>query len=683
MFAQMQQQDVFSWTALIGAYAQQRQGKKAFDLFQQMRLQGVMPNKFAFVSLLPACDSQTALADGKQIHALIVGCELESDVVLGTTLVNMYAKCGGVEYAKDMFDSMCERNVVSWTAIITAYAQQRKGKQALQLFHQMLLEGIIPDNVTFISILDGCAGLAEVSHIHVYTLVTGYESDVVIGNAFITLYAKCGCPLAAWKTFHTMHERTVVSWTAIIAAYTEHGFAKEALQFFHRMHLEGVTPNQVTLTCILSACGNLDTLVEGKRMHARTVGSEFESDVVVGNAILNLYSRCGSLEDAESMFERMPSRDVISWNIMITAHAQHGQGREAFRLLEQMWQECLIPDKVTFINILEACRSQAALDEGIRIHCYILDQEFEIDDLLGTALIDMYAKCGSLEAAWRVFENMQERDLILWTTMIAAYAHNGHCKEALHLLHQMWLEGLMLNMVIMLSIMMACGNLVDLSEGKQMHARIVPCELEVDVIIGTGLVNMYGRCGTSAEARQVFDKLSKHSVSLWNAMILAYAQNGQGEEALWLFQQMQQEGIIPDEITFSSILTACSHAGLVEEGCHYFVCLVQDHSIKSAMDHYVCMVDLLGRAGQLDEVENLIQNAPFAPTATLWISLLGSCRLHFDMDRGERAAKHTFKLVPDNAIPYVMLSNIYAASRRMDDAMPIRKISEEVTWRSR
>lgn len=680
LFGKMEERDVFSWSAMIEGYAQHGQARTAFQLFQRMHLEGIIPNKFTFLSILPVFASQPALSDGKHIHALILGSELVLDAFLGTSLINMYKKCEALVSARGAFDDMHDhsRNVVAWTAIVAAYVQQDGGKQAIQLFQQMLLEGVIPDKIFFVSIFDGCTSLTEVTHMHAYSAVTGYDSDVIVKNALVNMYAKFHNFHNARRTFQDMSERTVVSWTTMISAYTQCGLAKEALQFFQQMLLECVIPDNVTFVNVLAACAKLDALIEGKRMHSCTLGTDFVLDVAVHNAILYLYGKSGNLSNARRVFDSMFKRDLISWNAMIAAYGQHGQVRESFRLFQRMCQDALTPDKVTFISLLEGCTRQEALAEGTWVHCHLLDKGFKLDAVVGTALIDMYGKCGSFDTACNVFENMQERDLITWTAMIAACVHNEQNRVALRLFQQLQMEAMMPNRVTFVSVILACGNQADQKEGKLMHVRVVACDSEEDVIVGTALVDFYSKCGNVEEARRLFDNLPARDIFSWNAMITAYAQHGDAEGAFWLFQHMQPQGMLPDEVTLAVILCACSHAGLVTEAYHYFASITTKYSIKPLVDYCIRMVDLLARAGQLSDGENLTNKMPYQPSGTLWATLLGACSSHSDVDRGERAASHAFELAPGNAISYVALSNLYAASDRLVDVVDFGNMLEEV-----
>lgn len=336
-----------------------------------------------------------------------------------------------------------------------------------------------------------------------------------------------------------------------------------------------------------------------------------------------------------------------------------------------------MPNEVTYTSILDACSNVVVLSEAEQMHMYIVSSGFESDCLVGTALVNMYAKCSSLEKAQRMFSRLHEPDSVSWSTILAAYSQHGQGKEALQISQQMLMEGMMLDKVSFIGILDACANLAALAAGKQIHCCIVDGGFELDVVVGTALVFMYGKCGIVQDALRIFEKMPEHNVVSWNAMIGTYAQHGQRKEALQFFKQMQQQGLRPDNRTFLNILCAFRHTGLVNEGCSYFACMSRVFCILPAVEHYNCLIDLLGRAGRLDEGEDLINSMPCKPTVASWMTLLGACRMHLDVELGEQAAEHVFKMDPENVAAFVSLCNIYSAAGMWNLVAKVRKTIEE------
>jgi len=376
----------------------------------------------------------------------------------------------------------------------------------------------------------------------------------------------------------------------------------------------------------------------------------------------------------QTVFDEMLERDGISWNVMIAGCARYGHSKEALSFFLQMQQAGMKPTPFTFASTLSACASLSELEKGKQIHIHIIRDEFDSNIILGNALIDMYAKCGCLEDAVKVFDKMPERDVVSWNALIAGNSRHGKGDGALKLFSEMRCLGLKPTQCTLASLLSACASVATLGMGKQIHVHNIQTGFESNVFAGSALLDMYAKCGSIDDARRVFDNILDRNAVSWTSMIIGYAQNGCGEEALQIFEQMLLVGMKPDNITFVGVLTACSHAGLVDEAHYYFDSMSQDHSITPTVDHYTCMIDLFGRAGLLDKVEDFIDNMPFEPDAFMWGSVLGACRIHGNLKLAKLAAEHHFELEPDNAAPYVLLSNIYASNGKWEDVAEVRKI---------
>jgi pentatricopeptide repeat protein len=326
----------------------------------------------------------------------------------------------------------------------------------------------------------------------------------------------------------------------------------------------------------------------------------------------------------------------------------------------------LQPDPVTFVGVLNACASTAALNEGRRTHEQIVQSGYDSNVFVGNSLVDMYAKCGSMEEAWRVFKKMPSHDVVSWNVMILGHVKCGQGQKAMELFQEMQLEGVPPSPVTFVGFLNACASVLALEEGRCAHEQIVQSGCESDIFVQSSLIDMYAKCGSMEEAWSVFKKMpSCHAVG-WTAMLNGYAIHGHGQEAIAHFEQMCEEGVELDNIALVCLLSACSHAGLVDEGLCYFNSMGSVYSISPTVEHYACMVDLLGRAGYLQEAEGFISMLPSQASPSLWRSLLGACRIHGDVDMGECIAKQLLKLDPRNATGYVLLSNVYAAGGKWD-----------------
>eukprot|EP01018_Ginkgo_biloba_P008645 Gb_28764 [translate_table: standard] len=434
---------------------------------------------------------------------------------------------------------------------------------------------------------------------------------------------------------------------------------------------------ELNILDILQECINTRSLANGKTVHAYIIKTALPTNVLQTNHLINMYAKCGSVNDARHVFDKMSERSLVSWNTIVAAYTQSGYSVEAIKVVWKMQQEGIRQDKFTFTSVLRACASLTAVAEGKQVHSLIIKTGLEANVFVESALVDMYAKCGSTKDARQVFDKMPERNVVSWNTMIAGYAQNGQAEKALKIFWQVQRVGMDQNQFTLSSALSACASLAALEEGYQVHTVTIKTGFQFDVFVGSALVDMYAKCGTIEDAHTVFGKMPLRNVVSWNAMIAGFAQHGLGNETLEKFEEMQQAGMEPNNITFVCVLSACSHAGLVDEGQLYFDSMVRDHGIKPRVHHYACMVDLLGRAGRVQEAEELINKMPCEPNAAVWGSLLGACRIHGNIELAKRAAECLFKLEPQNAGNHVLLSNIYAAAGRWDEAARVWKMMKD------
>eukprot|EP01018_Ginkgo_biloba_P036926 Gb_11578 [translate_table: standard] len=686
---------------------EQGQLQEALDILHSMKSPGMPADSSPYASLLQGCVNKKALPEGKLVHSHMIETGFKPDIYLETKLVIMYAKCANLECARQVFEEMPERNTVSWSAMITgyaqtghfdealklfqempernvvvwtaliaAYAQNGNSNEALRFFRKMQIAGVKPNLVTFASVLSACTNVASLEHgteVHGDIIRSGFEPDIFVENALVNMYAKCGSIKDARQMFDKMPRQNVVSVNAMIAAYTSDGLCQEALTLFYRMQQRGVQPDQYTFSSVLPACARLGALEHGKKVHEDIMRSGFQSNAFVGSSLIDMYVKCGSIENARKVFDQMLRRNVVSWNAMIAGYAQNGNFDEALNLFGQMQLRGVKPDLVSWSVIIAGYAHSGNVDEAVKLFQKMPEQNV----VSCTAMISGYAQNGLVDDALKLFEQMPERNVVSWTAMITGYTQNGCFYEALEIFRQMQLTDMKPNSVSFASVLPACANLAALEHGHEVNEAIIRSGFQSDIFVENALIDMYAKCGSIKDARKVFDKMCRKDAISWNAMIVGYAMHYCGKEALELFKEMQHSSIKPDRITFVGVLSACCHAGLVDDGRLYFDRMSQDYNITPTLDHYCCMVDLLGRSGHLDEAENFISKMPMEPDAAVWGSLLGACRVHTNVELGERVAERLFESDPKNAAHYVLLSNIYAAAGRWDDVEKVRKMMKD------
>ncbi|KAJ9184504.1 hypothetical protein P3X46_004219 [Hevea brasiliensis] len=410
----------------------------------------------------------------------------------------------------------------------------------------------------------------------------------------------------------------------------------------------------------ISTLMNCKNLFQIKQVHALVTTNGMLHSLTVANKLLYEYAHHRDLADASVLFDKMGERDCVSWSVLIGGFAKVGDYMHCLETFRELIRYGVQPDNYTLPFVIKACRDKMGLMIGRLVHCIVMKYGFHLDRFVCASLVDMYAKCGVIEDAKQLFDKMSSKDLVTWTVMIGAYAECGNANESLVLFDQMREEGFVPDEIAMVAIVNACAKLCAMNKARQVHDYVNRSKISMGVILGTAMIDMYAKCGSVDSAREIFDRMQQKNFISWSAMIAAYGYHGQGKKALELFPMMLSSGIKPNNITFVSLLYACSHSGLVEDG----------PDIK----HYTCMVDLLGRAGRLNEALGFIENTTVEKDEGLWSALLGACRIHKDIDLAEKAAKSLFELRPQNPGPYILLSNIYANAGRSKDVAKVRDL---------
>ncbi|KAH7374045.1 hypothetical protein KP509_17G084900 [Ceratopteris richardii] len=680
-FAEMPCRSICAWNHMIGLHLRCGQSMHAQHLYEQMLQEGMLPDKITYISMISVFTSLNLVDQGKRINARVVANRCERQVAVATSLINHYGKCGDANRALCLFDELPRRDAVTWSALISGYKQNKHGREVLQFFEQMLMEGVLPSKSVFACTLSACTSqvsLCQGKHMHVYVIHTDLEMEFIVSNALVRMYSECGSLKDARELFDILSSKNVDTSNAMLAAYSQHGCLNNAIKLLGEMKHEGFEIDLINYIHLIDVCGRKAALLEGKQMHACIQRSPYRGSVTVGNALVSMYGRCQSLDNAQSVFDEMPERDVISWNAMISAYVQNGVRRQAMQIFHQMQQAGVMPNKVTFICILDAVSSQADFLETRWLQARLQYDEFYSDVVVATSLITMYGKIGDLTGVVNTFDLLPAPNVISWTAMISAYAFNGNEIEALQMYEQMLQHGMVPDVVTFLNVIVSCTSLMALYTGKTMHVRAQYCGSEVDVAVYNGLVNMYGKCGDLHAACNTFNGISACNLASWNVMMSLYAQHGLVDGALFLLEQMHQCEVAPDRITYVTYLSACSHGGLLKEaiGCLLYIDK-DDSELKPSLEHYDCVVDLLGRAGHSCEAEAVVKLLPFQPSPLSWMTLLTVCRSLLDIERGICAANHVFEVDPEDHVPYVMLANIYTAVGREEDAERILRLIED------
>ncbi|XP_024515292.1 pentatricopeptide repeat-containing protein At2g33680-like [Selaginella moellendorffii] len=659
--------------------------------YHEIRERGQKPGIGITLAALKVCRGSNDLKAGRKIHADLVESGDISSVLVASTLVDMYAKCGSLVEARKVFESMENHDVVSWNSMIQGYVQGGDGRTALDLYSRMQEQGkCAPNRVTVLAALKACVSLAgdgknsgnggggnsgwlkRGREIHSQAAKSGDDLDAFVGTSLIDMYAKCGSMDEARQVFESLHHRCVQSWNCLILRYAQKGDGQVAWELFSRMNSEGYEPDSITLLAALKACASLaeeeqgefvsgklvkaESLEKARSVHSQADKSGALRNAYVSNALIDFYAKFGSLEDAHKVFKTMPQRTVVSWNSIILGYAQSGEEKAALDLYSSMKDEGgVAANRVTLLAALKACAGLAGKEDGKQVdgkiikveslkrgralHSQAVETMKKLDVFVESSLVDLYAKCGSLGDACRIFESMEARSMVSWNCIILGLAQSGFPNAALRYYCRMRNEGCLPNAVTFVAVLKACGVLAALELGKRVQDELMLAGFGEDPFVATSLIDFFGKCGSIVDAEK-----------------------GDSERVFDLFEKMQEDKLRPNEVTFLSVLTACSHAGLVEEGKGYFRRMSSEFGIAPRIRHYTCMVDLLGRANQLDEAVAMVKKMACEPDVVIYTALLSSCWKWKNTEVGRFAFEEVMKMDSKNTLAYALMANVYSAA---------------------
>ncbi|KAE7998010.1 hypothetical protein FH972_002590 [Carpinus fangiana] len=525
-------------------------------------------------------------------------------------------------------------------------------------------------------LLLACKDKASIAKVHALMVLTGLFDHGNFSGRVILSYARTGDIVSARKVFDLLPQRGINTWNAMVIAYSHKEYPVEVLNLYRRLILEGVRPDSSTFTVALKACMSLSDLKKGEEIWCRAVDCGYEFDVFVGSSVLNLYAKCGKMDEAIAVFDKMPRRDLVCWTTMISGFAQSGRPIEAVDMYRLMQKEGIEGDGIVMVGLIQACSNLGDSKLGPCVHGYLIRRDLPMDVVVQTSLLDMYAKNGHLGLACRVFKKMPCKNVVSWGALISGFAQNGFAGNALEFLIEMQSCGYKPDLVSLLGALLACSQVGFLKLGKSVHGYIVR-RLDFDQVLGTAVIDLYSKCGALSGARTLFNQIKSKDLISWNAMITSYGIHGHGKEALSLFLEMTKTNLKPDHATFASLLSAFSHSGLVQEGQYWFNLMVSKYNIPPAEKHYACMVDLLARAGRVEEARELIDSMNTNPGLAVWVALLAGCCKNGKLLIGEIAAKKVLELNPDDLGVYALVSNYYGKARKWEEVAGVRKIMKK------
>lgn len=683
LFDKMPLRNLYSWTAILSVYIDHGFFEEAFILFQELLYDDVQLDFFLFPVVLKICYGLGVLELGRQLHGILLKHQFVTNMYVGNALIDTYGKCGSLDDAKKVLEGMPKRdcvswnsiitacaanglvyealdllqnmssgdltpNLVSWSAVIAGFAQNGYDEEAIQLLSKMQAAGLEPNARTLASVIPSCARLRRLSlgkELHGYIIRHDSMSNAFVVNGLLDMYRRCGDMNSAFKLFSKVSRKCSASYNTMIAGYSENGNIFKAKGLFDQMEQEGV-------------------------------------------------ERCR-----------------ISWNSMISGYVDNFLFDKALSLFQDLLKNGIAPDSFTLGSVLTACSDMASIQLGKEIHTQAIVRGLQTNSFVGGALVEMYFKCQDIVSAQRAFDEVSERDVATWNALIsgygrcnqiekiqellqrmirdgfdpnvytwngilAGYVENSHYDSALQLFTEMQNSDLRPDIYTVGIILTACSKLATIQRGKQVHAYSIRAGHDSDVHIGAALVDMYAKCGSIKYCLLAYNRISNPNLVSHNAILTAYAMHGHGEEGIAHFRRMLAGKVRPDHVTFLSVLSSCVHVGSIEMG-HECFSLMETYNLTPTLKHYTCMVDLLSRAGKLNEAYELIKKMPMEGDSVMWSALLGGCFIHGEVALGEIAAKHLIELEPNNTGNYVLLANLYASIGRWYDLAQTRQMMQD------
>lgn len=636
-----------------------------------------------FHPILKACQNLTFFANGYSIHAsLIKNGMFVSYTSIQNSLMDFYIKARNFKLALAIFDEMKIKDSISWNIVINcSFNQDGFLRNGLFLFSKAIGTGVFEPNVAnLVLVIQECRDFYEGLMIHCYVIKNGFYSVCSVQNSLLRFYVVEFGVGVARLLFDEMRERDVVSWSVMIGGYAQNGEARVALELFQEMVSEsGNEVDGQMMVSVLQACIRLGNFGVGRLYHGFVICRGLNFDLFVGNSLIDMYSKYSDPDSALEVFTEMPQRNLVSWNSMLSGFVHNKKYGEAISVFCSMSEKDIQVDEITIVNLLQICKHLLDPYYCRSIHCAVIRKGYELNKLVVNSLIDVYSKCNLITHAWLLFNQVTGQDTITWSTMIAGFTHCGLPQEAITVFKEMNSVRATPNTITMVNLLEACSSSGELNISKWAHAIAIRRGLASEVVVGTAILDMYAKCGAIEKSRKVFDQISQKNIVSWSAMIAAYGMNGLAHNSLTLFREMKLQGLKPNEVTALSILSACSHGGLVEEGISLFRELFQDHDIDLSLEHYSCMVDLLGRAGRLDRAVDLMEtmSESLKPGASAWGALLSACRRYGNSELGIQAVSQVLPLEPSNSAVYMLASNMFAAEGLWNDSARMRMLVKE------
>ncbi|PWA62945.1 Pentatricopeptide repeat-containing protein [Artemisia annua] len=663
--------------------------RDAFNVFDEMPMRN---NGDLMHSLCRVIKASNNIEKGYFVHDYVKRKGFENHIIVMNSLISMYVKMGRMDLAQQVFDDVVVKDIVSWNSLLTGYAQKQNWPRVFDLFLCLRqADNLVPNVVTYLALLLSVGHANEVGigmSFHGHLISIGLYSNVQLGTAIFYMYAKCDRLDYAVVVFEQdLINKSLVSWNALIATYKQKGYDAEAADIYERLVLEpDIKPDSFSFANVLPAYGRLGYIQRIKSIHSVIIkrGLDMKGDVVLSTAMLDAYGKCSDVKAAKFLFDCIHQPTTATWNALIAVYNLSDEIENGLNIFGQMVRHKVSLDPITMVTLFQSCGQMGSLKHGKMIHGFSLLKGLSSNLIVGNALIDMYMRCGCTKSAQVFFSSMCTENIVTWNTMIYGYMKNGCSSSGLTLFRQMrFVNEYKPDSVTIISLLQGSLAASGSCYIELIHAYILKQGLVSETQVMNILIDSYAKIGIIDKARDLFmENDFKRDQSSWNIMIAGYGMNGQGSESSKLFYQMQDNGYAPDAITFTSLLSSCSHCGLIEDGCKFFDLMVTKYKIKPTMEHWTCIIDMLGRANGLEEAYDVIRTAisqkysegvPLDSVA-VWGALLSACNNNMNMKVGGLVGLKLSKMESGDYMYSSLISNLYSSNEKWKEAREIRKV---------
>ncbi|XP_039829239.1 putative pentatricopeptide repeat-containing protein At3g01580 isoform X2 [Panicum virgatum] len=674
--------DLAQWSSAMVDIFRAGYAEEVIHLYRGLKLRQIGLDEKTITFGLKSCTELRNLLLGKGMHADSLKLGLSRDKFVGSSLVGLYSKLARMADSHKVFEEILDKDIVSYTSMITGYSENMDSTSwnAFEIASDMLQSNLEVNRVTLVSLLQVAGNLRAIREgksVHCYSIRRGIGvSDEVLETSLVHMYTRCGAyQLASTVLKNSM--QAVASWNALLAGLVQTGQSGNAVHHFSVMlHEHKAIPDSVTYANVISACAELHNSGCAASVHAYLIRRSIPLDVVLATALIEVYFKCTRIMRSRHLFDQLMVKDVVSYNAMIYGYLQSGMANEAITLLKEMMVQCVAPNSVTVLSLLAAIADHKDLVRGRWIHGFAIRHGFCSDVDIANQIIRMYSFCGKIAAARIVFALLEKKILISWTAMMMGCLFCGHGSETVRLLQLMQQHGVKPDSVTLMAAAQAASELGHLKGVKQIQCFVYRALLEKDTKTANSIITAYAKCGRLDLSVGLFLSLENRDLDSWNALISAYGMHGFYIKVLEMFKLMEEGNINPDGLTFSSVLSACSHAGLVKEGLRIFQSMTSMYSVLPQEEHYGCIVDLLSRAGHLEEAYKLIKLSTLNDRSSVLCALLSACRTHGNTILGQIISDELLEL-EQNPGTYALISEVFAQKGQWNKSATIRNIANK------